>query len=42
MSEDHEHTLCWKDCDKAGHEVDCYVANCNCGWESYDCEEVDQ
>lgn len=41
----HIHKLVWRDCDKEGHEDDCFVASCgrgDCDWESYDCEEVEQ
>lgn len=32
--------LIWNDCDKPGHEVECYVAECEtCGTKSYDCCE---
>jgi hypothetical protein len=28
----------WNDCDKPGHEVECYIATCeSCGLKSYDC-----
>lgn len=29
----------WRDCDKVGHEVDCFVALLSDGFESYDCED---
>ena len=35
-----EHTLDWRDCDRAGHEEGCFVASCSaCGYESRDCED---
>jgi len=34
----HEHKFDWRDCDKVDLEEGCFVASCDCGYESYDCE----
>jgi hypothetical protein len=35
-----EHSLDWRDCDRAGHEEGCFIASCSkCSYESRDCEE---
>lgn len=32
----------WEECDKPGHEVECYILECRdgCGHKLYDCEDV--
>jgi hypothetical protein len=41
QEECHPDTLLeWRDCEKAGHEQGCFVAQCtNCDKQMYDCEE---
>jgi hypothetical protein len=33
----------WRDCPKKGHEVECYIAECeSCGYLLADCEEQER